>query len=48
MKGLIGNLMMRGARAVVLACAELPLAVGLGVGIGIIDPTETWPDVVLS
>ena len=41
LKGLIDTLKMRGARAVVLACTELPLVVEPDLGIEIIDPTET-------
>jgi len=41
LKGLIEALKLRGARAVVLACTELPLVVGPDLGIEIIDPTET-------
>ena len=41
LKGLVGNLKMRGARSVLLACTELPLVVEPDLGIEIIDPTET-------
>jgi aspartate racemase len=41
LKGLVGNLKMRGAQAIVLGCTELPLVAEPDLGIEIIDPTET-------
>ena len=41
LKALIDALKMRGARAIVLACTELPLIVEPDQSVGIIDPTET-------